>query len=59
MVISLCLSSYGFRNSFFELGEAFLSVAAVLHSKKSLNELVQLLAHWRKKCCENPIEPYL
>ena len=59
MVISLCLSSYGFRNSFFELGEAFLSVAAVLHSKKSLNELVQFLAHWRKKCCEDPIEPYL
>ena len=57
MVISLCVSSYGFRHgdsdhcdSELMPATAFLYVAAVLHGKKSLNELVQLLHHLAKKC---------
>ena len=56
MVISLCLSSHGFRHGELMLAERFLWPAAVLHSKKSLNELVQLLAHLRKKLFKNDYE---
>ena len=50
MVISLCVSSYGFRHGFLELAGTFLWVPFVLHSKKTLHELPQLLAHFGKKC---------
>ena len=50
MVISLCVSSYGFRHSSLTLAGTSLWVAAILHGKKSLNELVQLVVHFGKKC---------
>lgn len=45
MVISLCVSSCGFRHGEETLAKTFLCVAAVLHGKKSLNELWQLGEH--------------
>eukprot|EP00434_Breviolum_minutum_P014722 symbB.v1.2.012981.t1/scaffold908.1/size153097/14 len=47
-VATLCLSSYGFRQGVLALATASLWLVAVLHAKKTFDELIQLFQHLPK-----------
>ena len=54
-VMTLCLSSYGFRQGELALAKTSLWLVAVLHTKKTLDEFIQFfqhsLVHWICRIC--------
>ena len=45
MVMALCCSSYGFRHGLLSFATTSLSLAAILHIKKTFDEIVQVSPH--------------
>ena len=46
MVMALCCSSYGFRHGLVVFGTTTLSLAAILHIKKTFDEILQVSMHF-------------
>ena len=55
MVMALCCSSYGFRHGLLAFATITLWLAAILHTKKTFDEIVQVSLHLLQVlCCREP-----
>ena len=52
MVMALCCSSYGFRHGLLTFATTSLSLAAILHIKKTFDEIVQVSLHLLPGRCQ-------
>ena len=52
MVVALCCSSYGFRHGLLAFATTSLSLAAILHIKKTFDEVVQVYRYLLQVLCD-------